>query len=61
MKDERYRIKSGQLYDLWSNVNVMVWGCMTKGGVGSLTFIDGISDEAMYLKILKKHLKENKL
>ena len=38
-----------------------VWGCMTNSEVGNLTFIDGILDEAKYLKISKGNLKEGKL
>lgn len=38
---------------------VMVWGCMSAGGVGELVFIDGIMDKTVYLNILKENLKKS--
>ena len=36
--------------------NVLVWGCMSYSGVGSLHFIDGIMDSAMYEDFLNQHM-----
>ena len=36
--------------------SLMVWGCMSAAGVGSLEFIDGIMDHKAYIKLLKKNL-----
>ncbi|GFV22467.1 transposable element Tcb1 transposase [Trichonephila clavipes] len=36
--------------------SVLVWGCMSAGGVGELAFIDGIMDKHVYLGILKDNL-----
>lgn len=38
---------------------VMVWGCMSAAGVGSLVFIDGTMDKTVYLNILKENLKHS--
>ncbi|KAH8338802.1 hypothetical protein KR067_010016, partial [Drosophila pandora] len=38
---------------------VMVWGCMAASGVGNLTFIETIMDQAGYIKILKDNLFES--
>lgn len=38
---------------------VMVWGCMSSGGVGELVFIDGIMDKKVYMDILKANLKKS--
>ncbi len=37
--------------------SVMVWGCFSAGGVGSLEFIEGNMDSTMYVDILKKNLR----
>lgn len=37
--------------------SVMVWGCMSRSGVGQLVFIDGIMDQFKYLGILKENLQ----
>lgn len=36
--------------------SVMVWGCMSAGGVGNLAFIDTTMDSKAYLEILKTNL-----
>lgn len=36
--------------------SVMVWGCMSAGGVGKLHFIEGTMDHKMYIDILKNNL-----
>lgn len=36
--------------------SVLVWGCMSAVGVGTLHFIDGIMDHRMYIDILKTNL-----
>lgn len=36
--------------------SVLVWGCMSSAGVGSLDFIDGIMDHQQYIDILKRNL-----
>lgn len=38
---------------------VMVWGCMSSAGVGSLVFIDGTMDKSVYLNILKENLHKS--
>lgn len=35
---------------------VLVWGCFSASGVGSLVFIDGIMTAESYIAILQKHL-----
>lgn len=37
--------------------NVMVWGCMSSGGVGQLVFIDEKMDRHLYRKILEENLQ----
>ncbi|GFX68677.1 transposable element Tcb2 transposase [Trichonephila clavipes] len=39
--------------------SVLVWDCMTAGGVGELGFIDGITDKHVYLGILKDNLEKS--
>jgi len=39
--------------------HVMVWGCMSAAGVGSLVFIEGIMEKMQYLDILKKNLLQS--
>jgi len=39
--------------------SVMVWGCFSASGLGSLVFIDGKMDGAMYRKILQQHLRQD--
>ncbi|GFW22046.1 transposable element Tc1 transposase [Trichonephila clavipes] len=39
--------------------SVLVWGCMSSGGVGELAFIDGIIDKHVYLGILKGNLEKS--
>lgn len=39
--------------------SVMVWGCFAASGVGSLVFIDGIMNAAMYIDILKENLHKS--
>ncbi|GFX24998.1 transposable element Tcb1 transposase [Trichonephila clavipes] len=39
--------------------SVLVWGCMSAGGVGELAFIDGIMDKHVYLGILKDNLEKS--
>ncbi|GFU03159.1 transposable element Tc1 transposase [Trichonephila clavipes] len=36
---------------------VLVWGCMSASGLGSLEFIDDITNRGHYLSILKDNLK----
>jgi len=36
--------------------SVMVWGCMSTGGVGKLHFIEGTLNHKMYIDILKNNL-----
>lgn len=36
--------------------SVLVWGCMSATGVGSLHFIDEVMDHKVYINILKEHL-----
>ena len=36
--------------------NVMVWGCVTRYGVGELHRIDGTMDQFLYVKILQRSL-----
>ena len=36
--------------------SLMVWGCMSAAGVGSLQFIYGIMNHKAYIKLLKKNL-----
>ena len=38
--------------------NIMVWGCITYGGVGYMTKIDTILDKDLYKKILEEDLEE---
>jgi hypothetical protein len=35
---------------------VLVWGCLSATGGGSLLFIDGITNHRVYIDILKSHL-----
>ncbi|GFX31428.1 transposable element Tcb2 transposase [Trichonephila clavipes] len=39
--------------------SVLVWGCMSAGGVGELVFIGGIMDKMVYLEILKNNLQKS--
>ncbi|GFV98733.1 transposable element Tcb2 transposase [Trichonephila clavipes] len=39
--------------------SVLVWGCMSAGGVGELVFIDGIMDKMVHLEILKNDLQKS--
>lgn len=39
--------------------SVLVWGCMSATGVGSLVFIEGIMDHKVYIDILKTHLESS--
>ncbi|GFW09727.1 transposable element Tcb2 transposase [Trichonephila clavipes] len=39
--------------------SVLVWGCMSEGGVGELVFIDGIMDKMVYLEILKNNFQKS--
>ncbi|GFY10986.1 transposable element Tcb1 transposase [Trichonephila clavipes] len=39
--------------------SVLVWGCMSAGGVGELAFIDGIMDKHVYLGILNDNLEKS--
>lgn len=39
--------------------SVMVWGCVSAFGVGSLEFIDGKMNKWHYLNILKRNLKQS--
>ncbi|GFS93076.1 transposable element Tcb1 transposase [Trichonephila clavipes] len=39
--------------------SVLVWGCMSAGGVRELAFIDGIMDKHVYLRILKNNLEKS--
>lgn len=39
--------------------NVMVWGCMSAGGVGNLVFIESTMNSSAYLDILKNNLKKS--
>lgn len=39
--------------------SVMVWGCFSANGVGSLVFIDEIMNAKLYIDILKKNLRQN--
>ncbi len=36
--------------------SVLMWGCMSAGGVGELHFIDGIMNSQMYCSILKEKM-----
>lgn len=38
--------------------NIMVWGCITRNGVGPLVKIEGIMKKEQYLDILQKNLPE---
>lgn len=39
--------------------NVLLWGCMSAGGIGNLHFINGIMDQHVYLNILRDNLRES--
>ena len=39
--------------------SVLVWGCMSASGVGSLHFIEGKLDQYQYIDILKLHLRSS--
>ncbi|GFU73195.1 transposable element Tcb2 transposase [Trichonephila clavipes] len=39
--------------------SVLVWGCMSAGGVGELVFIDDIMDKMVYSEILKNNLEKS--
>lgn len=39
--------------------SVIVWGCMSAAGVGSLQIINKISNHRIYIDILKCHLLSN--
>ncbi|GFV22595.1 transposable element Tcb1 transposase [Trichonephila clavipes] len=39
--------------------SVLVWGCMSAGGVGELAFIKGIMDKHVYLGVLKDNLEKS--
>lgn len=39
--------------------SVMVWGCFSAAGVGSLVFIDGIMDRKVYINILRNNMKQS--
>lgn len=39
--------------------SLMLWGCISAGGVGNMTFINGIMNKEMYLEILKQNLKQS--
>ncbi|GFY02585.1 transposable element Tcb2 transposase [Trichonephila clavipes] len=39
--------------------SVLVWGCMSAGGVGELVIIDGIMDKMVYFEILKNNLQKS--
>ncbi|GFX51552.1 transposable element Tc1 transposase [Trichonephila clavipes] len=39
--------------------SVLVWGCVSAGGVEDLAFIDGIMDKHVYLGILKDNLEKS--
>ncbi len=39
--------------------NVLVWGCMASGGVGNLTFIEGIMNAECYINVLRHNLKDS--
>lgn len=39
--------------------SVLVWGCMSAAGVGSLHFIDRIMNHRVYIDILKNHLRSS--
>ena len=39
--------------------SVMVWGCMSAAGTGSLVYIDGIMTKESYLKILKQNVERS--
>lgn len=52
----------------WKNVNttvkhgggsVMVWGCFSAHGVGSLVFIEGKMDQEVYIQILRDNLHDS--
>lgn len=36
--------------------SVMVWGCMSAGGVGSFVFVEGRMDHRQYIRILEENL-----
>lgn len=39
--------------------NVIVWGCFSTNGVGTLVFIDGNMNGDMYVAILKENLRQS--
>lgn len=39
--------------------SIMVWGCMSSKGVGTIHFIDGIMNQWVYNDILKKNIKQS--
>ena len=39
--------------------SLMIWGCMSSKGVGTIQFIDGIMDAYVYLDILKNDVKQS--
>ncbi|GFU49510.1 transposable element Tc1 transposase [Trichonephila clavipes] len=39
--------------------SVLIWDCMSAGGVGELSFIDGIMDKHVYLGILKDNSEKS--
>ena len=38
---------------------IMVWGCMSSNGVGTMEFIDGTMDKFVYNGILKRNVKQS--
>lgn len=57
--NEELKLKNLQATVKKGGGNVIVWGCVSWNGVGTLHFIEGNMNKYMYLDILKQHLKSS--
>lgn len=55
-KNDAMNVKNLILTVKYGGKSVMVWWCVSAGGVGFLEFIDGIMDHVKYINILRRNL-----